>query len=75
MTLVTPGIRPAEAEAGDQKRVMTPAAAIKAGADHLVIGRPILAAPDPRAAAQSIAAEIELGIKELGSTIQWPTCA
>ncbi len=58
MTLVTPGIRPAGADAGDQKRVMTPAAAIAAGADYLVIGRPILAAPDPKAAAEAIVAEI-----------------
>jgi orotidine-5'-phosphate decarboxylase len=58
MTLVTPGIRPAGAEAGDQKRVMTPAAAIAAGSDYLVVGRPILAAPDPKAAAESIVAEI-----------------
>jgi orotidine-5'-phosphate decarboxylase len=58
MTLVTPGIRPAGAEAGDQKRVMTPAAAIAAGADYLVVGRPILAAPDPKAAADAIVAEI-----------------
>ena len=58
MLLVTPGIRPAGADAGDQKRVMTPAAAISAGADHLVVGRPILAAPDPKAAAEAIVAEI-----------------
>ncbi len=58
MVLVTPGIRPADADAGDQKRVMTPAAAISAGADHLVVGRPILAAPDPKAAAEAIVAEI-----------------
>ncbi len=58
MALVTPGIRPADAEAGDQKRIMTPAAAIAAGADHLVVGRPILAAPDPKAAAEAIVAEI-----------------
>ena len=58
MTLVTPGIRPAGAEAGDQKRIMTPAAAIGAGADYLVVGRPIVAAPDPRAAAEAIVAEI-----------------
>src|SRR6266850_3191482 len=58
MTLVTPGIRPAGAEAGDQKRVMTPAAAIAAGADYLVVGRPILAAPDPKVAAEAIVAEI-----------------
>ena len=58
MTLVTPGIRPADTEAGDQKRIMTPAAAIAAGADYLVVGRPIVAAPDPRAAAEAIVAEI-----------------
>ena len=58
MTLVTPGIRPAGATAGDQKRVMTPAAAIRAGADYLVIGRPILEAADPQAAAEAIVAEI-----------------
>jgi orotidine-5'-phosphate decarboxylase len=58
MVLVTPGIRPAGADAGDQKRVMTPAAAISAGADHLVVGRPILAARDPKAAAEAIVAEI-----------------
>ena len=58
LALVTPGIRPAGAEAGDQKRIMTPAAAIAAGADYLVVGRPILAAPDPKAAAQAIVAEI-----------------
>src|SRR5215212_11174720 len=58
MVLVTAGIRPAGAEKGDQKRVMTPAAAIAAGADHLVVGRPILAAPDPKAAADAIVAEI-----------------
>jgi orotidine-5'-phosphate decarboxylase len=56
---VTPGIRPAGAEAGDQKRIMTPAAAIAAGADYLVVGRPVTGAADPRAAAQAIVAEIE----------------
>ncbi len=58
MVLVTPGIRPAGAESGDQKRIMTPAAAIAAGADYLVVGRPILAAADPKAAAQAIIGEI-----------------
>jgi orotidine-5'-phosphate decarboxylase len=56
--LVTPGIRPAGAEAGDQKRIATPAAAIAAGADYLVVGRPIIAAADPKAAAEAIVAEI-----------------
>jgi orotidine-5'-phosphate decarboxylase len=56
--IVTPGVRPAGAERGDQARVLTPAEAIQRGADYLVIGRPIVAAPDPVAAAQSIAAEI-----------------
>ena len=52
--LVTPGIRPAGSASGDQKRVMTPADAIDAGADWLVIGRPIYAAENPRAAAEAI---------------------
>jgi orotidine-5'-phosphate decarboxylase len=59
MNLVTPGIRPAGAEVGDQKRVMTPARAIAAGADYLVVGRPITGAADPRAAAEAIQAEIK----------------
>jgi orotidine-5'-phosphate decarboxylase len=58
MVLVTPGVRPAGAELGDQKRVMTPAKAIAAGSDYLVVGRPILAAADPKAAAEAIVAEI-----------------
>jgi orotidine-5'-phosphate decarboxylase len=58
MVLVTPGIRPAGADAGDQKRVMTPARAIAAGADYLVVGRPIVEAGDPKAAADAIVAEI-----------------
>jgi orotidine-5'-phosphate decarboxylase len=58
MLLVTPGIRPAAAAAVDQKRVATPAEAIRNGADYLVVGRPITQAPDPRAAAEAIIAEI-----------------
>lgn len=58
MSLVTPGIRPAGSAAGDQKRIMTPARAIAAGADYLVVGRPIVAADNPRAAAEAIVAEI-----------------
>ena len=56
--IVTPGVRPAGAALGDQKRVETPAAAIAAGADHIVVGRPIWQAPSPRAAAQAILAEL-----------------
>ena len=58
LILVTPGIRPAGSDTGDQKRVATPAATIAAGADYLVVGRPIIAAPDPKAAAAAIVAEI-----------------
>jgi orotidine-5'-phosphate decarboxylase len=58
LALVTPGIRPVGADAGDQKRIATPAAAIAAGADYLVVGRPIIAAADPKAAAEAIVAEI-----------------
>ena len=58
MVLVTPGIRPSGAASGDQKRIMTPARAIAAGADYLVVGRPVLEAGDPKAAADAIQAEI-----------------
>ena len=58
MALVTPGIRPAGTAAGDQKRIMTPARAILAGADYLVVGRPVMEAADPKEAAESIVAEI-----------------
>lgn len=56
--LVCPGVRPTWAESGDQKRVLTPAAAFKAGADYLVIGRPITAAADPNVAFQRICEEV-----------------
>jgi len=58
MVLVTPGIRPAGSATGDQKRVMTPGRAIAAGADYLVVARPVIEAADPRAAADAIQAEI-----------------
>ncbi len=58
--IVTPGVRPAGAATHDQARVATPAAALKAGADYLVIGRALTGAPDPRAAAEAIAAELQI---------------
>jgi orotidine-5'-phosphate decarboxylase len=62
--IVTPGIRPAGTDAGDQARVTTPARAIAAGADYLVVGRPIIQAEDPQAAAAAIALEIEAALSE-----------
>jgi orotidine-5'-phosphate decarboxylase len=56
--IVTPGIRPAGSAPGDQKRIATPAEALAAGADHLVVARPVWAAPDPRAAARAILREM-----------------
>ncbi|GLS31967.1 orotidine-5'-phosphate decarboxylase [Mesorhizobium albiziae] len=58
MAVVTPGIRPAGSDHGDQKRVVTPADAIRAGASHLVVARPIVAAADRKAAAEAILAEM-----------------
>ena len=55
---MTPGVRPAEADAGDQARVVTPREAIAAGATYIVVGRPITASSDPAAAAKSILAEM-----------------
>jgi orotidine-5'-phosphate decarboxylase len=62
MLLVTPGIRPAGAGSGDQKRVATPVEAIRNGADYLVVGRPVTEAPDPRAAADAIVSEIRAAL-------------
>ncbi|HHZ10969.1 MAG TPA: orotidine-5'-phosphate decarboxylase [Rhizobiales bacterium] len=59
LAVVTPGIRPAGADHGDQKRVMTPADALRAGASHLVVARPIVGAVDRKAAAQAILSEME----------------
>ena len=67
LLVVTPGIRPVDnSESDDQKRVVTPAAAIAGGADHIVVGRPISAAPNPRAAALAIQAEISRSL-EMGA--------
>jgi len=66
IALVTPGIRPAGAATGDQKRVTTPADAIRAGADYLVVARPIIRAEDPRAAAEAVQAEIAAAVAETG---------
>jgi orotidine-5'-phosphate decarboxylase len=62
LAIVTPGIRPAGGTIGDQKRVATPAEAIRNGADYLVVGRPVTQAPDPGAAARAIIAEIEAAL-------------
>lgn len=56
--IVTPGVRPAGADKGDQKRIATPGQAIRDGADHIVVGRPVHRAPDPRAAVQAILADM-----------------
>jgi orotidine-5'-phosphate decarboxylase len=58
LVIVTPGVRPAGSDLGDQKRVMTPAEAVRAGASYLVIGRPITSAPSPVEALHAIADEM-----------------
>lgn len=63
--IVTPGIRPAGADAGDQTRVATPGDAVRAGADYLVIGRPITGAPDPAEALAAIRAEVTAAVRDL----------
>ncbi len=63
MAIVTPGIRPAGSDKGDQKRVMTPADALKAGSSHLVVARPIVKAPDPKDAARAILAEMDAALR------------
>lgn len=60
IAIVTPGVRPAGSDAGDQQRIATPESAIRAGADYLVVGRPVTATADPRAAADAIVREIEM---------------
>ena len=62
MALVTPGIRPAGSDKGDQKRVMTPAEGIRAGSSHLVVARPIVKAADPKEAARAILAEMDAAL-------------
>jgi orotidine-5'-phosphate decarboxylase len=67
MVLVTPGIRPAGSASGDQKRIMTPARAISASADYLVVGRPVIEAGDPKVAAEAIIAEIRQAENQRGA--------
>ncbi|HJQ92596.1 MAG TPA: orotidine 5'-phosphate decarboxylase / HUMPS family protein, partial [Acidimicrobiia bacterium] len=68
LIVATPGIRPAGSDSADQKRVATPGEAIQAGADLLVVGRPITAASDPAAAAVSILQEIEAAVSTPGAS-------
>jgi orotidine-5'-phosphate decarboxylase len=60
--IVTPGVRPAGKDHGDQSRVVTPTQAIAAGASYIVVGRPIAAAPDPGAEARSILEQMSLAV-------------
>jgi len=62
MCLVTPGVRPAGTDLGDQKRIMTPGRAIAAGSDYLVVGRPVIEAKDPKAVAEAIVADIKTAL-------------
>ena len=66
MVLVTPGVRPAGSDTGDQKRIMTPGRAIREGADYLVVGRPVTAAREPKAAAESI---VDRNRRAAGATV------
>jgi orotidine-5'-phosphate decarboxylase len=68
--IVTPGVRPVAAATGDQTRIATPESAIRAGADYLVMGRPIIGAPDPAAAADAIAAEMEKALAAAASQVR-----
>jgi orotidine-5'-phosphate decarboxylase len=68
--IVTPGIRPVSAASDDQTRIATPESALRAGADYLVIGRPITSAMDPAAAADAIAAQMEKAHASLASQVQ-----
>jgi orotidine-5'-phosphate decarboxylase len=67
--IVTPGIRPASAASDDQARIATPEAAVELGADYLVIGRPITAAPDPVAATEAIVHEMERALRQSGAGV------
>jgi orotidine-5'-phosphate decarboxylase len=61
--IVTPGIRPADGNRDDQRRVMTPQDAVRGGVDYIVVGRPIIEAKDPVAAARAIVADMQLGAR------------
>lgn len=67
MAVVTPGIRPAGSDRGDQKRVTTPADAIRSGASHIVVARPVVKADDPQAAADAILKEIQQALEQPAS--------